>query len=96
MPRERELTELVSVFSALDDWTRLKIVFALAAAGELCVSDLALVVGMNLSAISTQLRLLRGLGVVSRRHEGKMVFYFLRGTSVADLAKRALRHITRG
>lgn len=91
MPSERRLAEIADLFAALDDGTRLKIVFALAAARELCVSDLSLVVGMNLSAISTQLRLLRGLGVVSRRHEGKKVFYFLRGTRVADLARRALR-----
>lgn len=95
MPSERQIAEIESVFSALGDGTRLKILFALAAAGELCVSDLALVVGMNLSAISAQLRLLRGLGVVSRRHEGKMVFYFMRGTGFAQLARLALRQVTR-
>lgn len=96
MPSERQLAEIVDIFSALDDPTRLKIIFALAAAGELCVTDLTLVVGMTLPAISTQLRLLRVLRVVSRRHEGKMALYSLRGTgaSVADLAKRAFGHIT--
>ena len=66
--------QVAEIFKALADPTRVRILHALLHA-ELCVGDLAAVLGMTESAVSHQLRLLRGLRVVRARREGKLVFY---------------------
>jgi DNA-binding transcriptional ArsR family regulator len=68
-----------SLFEALTDPSRARIVHALALAdgGELCVCDLALVLGMSVSALSHQLRWLRERRAVSRRKAGRIAYYRL-------------------
>jgi ArsR family transcriptional regulator, lead/cadmium/zinc/bismuth-responsive transcriptional repressor len=82
---------LADVFQALADPTRLKIVSALLTS-ELCVCDLSAVLGMTQSAISHQLRLLRALGVVKNRKEGRIVYYALDDDHIRDLFERGLAH----
>src|SRR6478735_210961 len=67
---------LADTFNALGDPTRVRILDALSH-GELCVCDLAAVLALSQSAVSHQLRLLRGLRLVRARREGRMVFYAL-------------------
>lgn len=67
----------VALLRALGDRTRLQIVVALAAADELCVCDLATVVGVSQSAVSHSLRTLRQLGVVGYRKAGQIAYYTL-------------------
>jgi len=77
------LPELADFYKLLGNATRLKILLALAE-GELCVCDLAHVLGLSMAATSHQLKLLRGKGWLRKRDDGKMVYYRLHS---ADLLK---------
>lgn len=89
-----DITEgMAPLFKALADDTRIKIVYALSEAGELCVCDVAMVVGCSLATASHHLRLLRTMRVAKRRREGKMVFYSLHDDHVRDLLRVALEHV---
>ena len=73
---EETIMGLAETFKILGDPTRLRIVKALLKE-ELCVLDVAAVVGISESAVSHQLRLLKTLRLVKQRREGKMAFYAL-------------------
>jgi len=83
---------LADTFKVLGDLTRVRLLDALAQA-ELCVCDLAALVGLSESAVSHQLRLLRGMRVVRARREGRLVFYALDDEHVIALFGQGLRHI---
>lgn len=87
-----EAQDLATLFSVLADPTRVRLVAALAAR-ELCVCDLANVLGMRQSAVSHQLRLLRALRVVRARKEGRVVYYSLDDAHVAGLLAQGLEHV---
>jgi ArsR family transcriptional regulator, lead/cadmium/zinc/bismuth-responsive transcriptional repressor len=95
LPVGATLAGVAEVFAALGDPTRLRIVAALAHA-ELCVCDLAATVGQTDSAVSHQLRLLRALGLVRSRREGRLVYYALDDDHVAALFGEALDHLAHG
>ncbi len=82
---------MAETFKILGDPTRLKIVLALTKE-ELCVLDIAELLGMSESAISHQLRLLKTLRLVKQRKDGKMVFYSLDDEHIEDLIRVAARH----
>ena len=84
---------LAEMFKALSDPTRVRIVSLLAEA-ELCVCDLAAILGMEQSAVSHQLRTLRDLRLVRWRREGRQIFYTLDDEHVADLFRRGLEHVS--
>lgn len=86
------LAELADIFSALSDPTRLRIVEALAFR-ELCVADLAAVVGNSPSAVSHHLRQLRQLKLVRYRREGRMSYYRLDDAHVEELLRTGLEHV---
>jgi|TARA_Y100000294_G_scaffold24293_1_gene20719 DNA-binding transcriptional ArsR family regulator len=86
------LADLAETFSALADSNRMKILFALATT-ELCVCDLAFVVGISESAISQHLRVLRSLRWVKGRKEGRMVYYSLQDQHVSSLLQLELEHV---
>jgi len=92
LPAGRTLASLAEIFGALGDPTRLRIVAALAA-GELCVCDLAATVGQSESAVSHHLRLLRSLGLVRPRRDGRLVYYALDDAHVALLFRQAHDHV---
>ncbi len=83
---------LADTFKVLGDLTRVRILDALAQS-ELCVCDLADLVGLSESAVSHQLRLLRSMRVVRSRRAGRMVFYALDDEHVIALFEQGLRHI---
>ncbi len=83
--------ELAQAFKVLSDPTRVRLISALAA-GEMCVADLARVVGISQSAASHQLRLLRNLQLVDYRRAGKAVYYSLDNHTLA-LFQQGLAHI---
>lgn len=89
---EEQVQRLSDVFKALGDPTRVRIIQALSA-GELCVCDLAEVLGMTQSAISHQLRVLRTLHIVRNRRDGKEVFYSLDDEHVLQLLTQAHEHV---
>jgi ArsR family transcriptional regulator len=92
LPDSKSIHELAETFKALGDRTRLKIVLALAHE-ELCVCDLATVVNISISAISHQLRILKGLKIVAFRKSGKMVYYSLDDKHIENLVNEAMTHI---
>ncbi|RAV05432.1 helix-turn-helix transcriptional regulator [Paenibacillus sp. YN15] len=87
------LNDLAELFKALADHTRLRIIHSLLNR-ELCVCDLCDVLGMQQSAVSHQLRVLRNLRIVKRRKEGKMMYYSIDDQHVEGLFLQALHHIS--
>jgi ArsR family transcriptional regulator, lead/cadmium/zinc/bismuth-responsive transcriptional repressor len=83
---------LAETFKVLGDPTRVRILDALAT-GELCVCDLAALLGLSESAVSHQLRLLRSLRLVRPRRAGRMVFYALDDDHIISLFREGLRHV---
>lgn len=95
IPPDDHLEEARVVFAALADRTRLKILHALKDGDELCVCDVAHVLGMSVSAASHHLRKLRDLRILKYRNDGKMAYYSLRDRLAADLVAEALRQAGR-
>ena len=87
-----EAQDLAAIFSVLADPTRVRLVAALAER-ELCVCDLANVLGLRQSTVSHQLRLLRALRVVRFRKEGRVAYYALDDDHVTGLLHQGLDHI---
>lgn len=83
---------VAETFKILGDPTRVKILQILSKR-ELCVCDLTAVLEMNQSAISHQLRLLRGARLVKYRRDGKMAWYSLDDSHIAGLLEQGLQHI---
>lgn len=86
------LTYLADTFQILASPTRLQIVEALAAR-ELCVCDLAAVVGASQSAVSHHLRQLRQMKIVRYRRDGRMAYYRLDDEHIAELFRIGLEHV---
>ena len=89
---EREILSLAETFKTLGDPTRVKVLQALSVE-ELCVCDLARLLGISESATSHQLRVLRNKKLVRYRKEGKMAFYSLDDAHIDVLMKVALQHV---
>ena len=99
--RERVLArpyaeDVAELFRLLGDPGRLRMLSALLEAGELCVCDLAAVVGMAESSVSHSLRLLRTAGVVRHRRAGRQVFYSLDDAHVRLLLDVSIEHVRHG
>jgi len=88
----RQVDRLAETFRALGDPTRVRILDALSR-DELCVCDVATLIGVSESAVSHQLRLLRSLRLVRARREGRMVFYALDDDHILTLFEQGLRHV---
>ena len=84
---------VATTFALLADATRSRILHALSLADELCVCDLALLLGISQSALSHQLRLLRDRRVVARRKAGRIVYYRLADEHVRHVFGDSLRHV---
>lgn len=83
---------LAETFQAMGDPTRVKLLFALSRA-ELCVCDLATLLGVSVSAVSHQLRVLRSLRLVRSRREGRRVYYTLDDDHIRTLFLQGLAHV---
>lgn len=92
MPPEDIILNLADLFKVFGDPTRVRILYTLSA-GELCVCDIASVLNMTQSAISHQLRILKGNRLVKFRREGKTVFYSLADAHVETILKQGLQHV---
>lgn len=87
-----DASELAETFRTLGDPTRVRMLDALSRR-ELCVCDLAELIGLSESAVSHQLRLLRNLRLVKPRRQGRMVFYSLDDRHIITLFQQGLRHV---
>ncbi len=92
MPREEQLFDLAELFKVFGDSTRIKILFVLFEA-EMCVCDIAQLLGMTQSAISHQLQVLKKSKLVKYRREGKTVFYSLDDGHVRTILGQGMEHI---
>lgn len=88
----RVVEALAETFSVLGDPTRVRILDALAG-GELCVCDIASLVGISESAASHQLRLLRGMRLVRPRRAGRLVYYAVDDHHILELLTQARTHV---
>ena len=89
---ENEIQRLAQIFKALGDPTRLRILIALREQ-EMCVCDLAALLGISESAVSHQLRLLRTMSLVKNRREATVLYYRLNDEHVKVLIDIGLEHI---
>jgi ArsR family transcriptional regulator len=88
----RTVEGLAETFRVLGDPTRVRILDALAN-GELCVCDLASFVGISESAVSHQLRLMRGMRLVRPRRAGRQVYYAVDDHHILELMMQAMKHV---
>ncbi|MCR4310331.1 MAG: metalloregulator ArsR/SmtB family transcription factor [Deltaproteobacteria bacterium] len=98
MPGDRMVKALAETFRALSDPTRVRIISVLAGQ-ELCVFDLSRMLGITGSAVSHQLRLLRGQRLVKYRKEGKegkVAYYSLDDDHIRNLMEECIKHVRVG
>lgn len=91
LDNEKSLNLLSSIFKAIGDPTRLRIIYTLSKS-SLCVCDIASILDMSQSAISHQLKILRDLNLVRYKREGKMVVYSLDDDHVFEIIEQGLVH----
>lgn len=93
MPPEEQLYDLAELFKVFGDSTRMRILFVLFES-EMCVCDIAGLLGMTQSAISHQLRILKQSGLIKARRQGKEVYYSLADDHVSAIVEMGYEHIT--
>ena len=93
MPDEEILYDLADLYKIFADSTRIKILYVLFES-EMCVCDIAQLLGMSQSAISHQLRVLKASCLVKNRREGKTVFYSLADDHIKTILDQGLEHVT--
>mgnify|MGYP002754630046 FL=1 len=93
LPEEELLYDLGDFFKILGDSTRIKILSALFQS-EMCVCDIAALLGMTQSAISHQLRVLKQGRLVKHRKKGKVVYYSLDDDHIKHIVDQGLTHIS--
>ena len=92
LPDEDQLYDLTELFRIFGDSTRIRILYVLFEA-EMCVCDIAVLLGMTQSAVSHQLRILKNNKLVKFRREGKTVFYALDDDHVRSILKLGMEHL---
>lgn len=91
-PQVDRVEGIATIFKALADDTRVKVIFALSQA-ELCVCDVAALIGGSKATASYHLRLLHHMGLARYRKSGKLVYYRLADPHIGNLVQEVLRHI---
>jgi DNA-binding transcriptional ArsR family regulator len=89
---QQNTLEVSKIFKALSDDTRIKVAYSLSVEDELCVCDVANIVGCSTATASHHLRLLRNMGLAKYRKEGKLVYYSLDDDHVRQLIQIAFEH----
>lgn len=99
MPKDESLMDLADTFKIFSDFTRVKILCALMNAedgkheGEMCVSDISVLLGMTKSSISHQLRILKQSNLVKYRKVGSVVYYSLADEHVKMIFNQGMEHV---
>jgi DNA-binding transcriptional ArsR family regulator len=89
---DKDIERLALVYKAIGDPTRLRIAMALKE-GEMCVCDLAALLGVSDSAVSHQIRRMKDLALVKGRRDGQVLYYSLDDEHIADLLRIGLEHV---
>ncbi len=92
VPKGEILEGVVCFFSFFSDYTRVKILSALAIS-ELCVTDVSRILDINQTTVSHQLRFLRSAGMVKCVRQGRVVFYALANDAVTDVILKAIEFL---
>ena len=92
VPQGDILEGVVCFFSVFADYTRIKILSALAIS-ELCVTDLSRILSINQTTVSHQLRFLKSAGIVKCSRQGKIVFYSLVDDTVNDVILKGIEFL---
>ena len=92
VPRGDILEGIVCFFSVFADYTRVKILSALAIS-ELCVTDLSRILDINQTTVSHQLRFLKSAGIVKSVRQGKIIFYSLTDDSINDMILKGIEFL---
>ena len=92
LPEDTDLNRLAELYKVFGDTTRIKILYALSQT-ELCVCDLAELLGVTVSAVSHQLRLLKQAKLVNCRRAGRQAYYALADDHVKTIIGMAKEHI---
>ena len=92
LPSQETLYDLAELYKVFGDSTRVSLLYILLEE-ELCVCDLAALLGVSVSAVSHQLRILKQARLVKFRKEGKTVFYSLADDHVKDIIGEGMEHI---
>lgn len=95
-PKIQGIDGVELIFKALSDATRLKIAYALTIEKELCVCDVASIIGISTATASHHLRFLRDMKLAKFRREGKRIFYSLDDEHVNQLVSIAIIHANEG
>lgn len=93
LPEEESMQRLADLFKVFGDATRIRILYVLFST-ELCVGDLAKLLGMTQSAVSHQLRILKQARLIKSRRDGKIIFYALADDHVRTLLRQGTEHIS--
>lgn len=93
LPPEETLYDLAELFKVFGDSTRIRILYVLFES-EVCVCDIAEILGMTQSAISHQLRVLKQARLVRTRREGKTIYYSLADEHVRTIIGQGMNHIS--
>lgn len=91
-PQVERVTGVATIFKALADDTRAKVIYALSQA-ELCVCDVAALIDGSKATASYHLRLLHHMGLAKYRKDGKLVYYRLTDKHVGNLIQEVLNHM---
>lgn len=92
VPDQSLLSRLVDFFTIFSDQTRLKMVAALSIT-EMCVTDISNVLNINQTTVSHQLRLLKNLGAVNMRRQGKIILYSLKDELLSDVLLKGVEFL---
>ena len=92
VPQGDILEGIVCFFSVFADYTRVKILSALAIS-QLCVTDLSRLLNINQTTLSHQLQFLKSVGIVRCVRQGKIVFYSLVDDSVNDIILKGVEFL---
>lgn len=91
-PEVERVQGVATIFKALADDTRAKVIYALSRA-ELCVCDVAALIGGTKATASYHLRLLSHMGLAKYRKDGKLVYYRLADQHIGNLVQEVLQHM---
>lgn len=92
VPQGDILEGIVCFFSVFADYTRVKILSALAIS-EICVTDLSRILDINQTTVSHQLRFLKSAGIVKSVRQGKIIFYSLADDSINDVILKGIEFL---